>query len=172
MEKYRISDRLSVRSITPDDTDLIVLWRNKPRVVNNFLVHTEVTREAHMNWMRTRVATGEVRQFILEETTDGHTRPIGSVYIRDIDMDTLSAEYGIFIGEDDALGHGYGNDAVNWAVGYARNMGLKVFVLRVLSDNIPAIKSYEQAGFTQTKIHKDYMDGRDLVFMEIRFADN
>ena len=165
--EYTVDDKLSVRPITMDDTDLIVKWRNKPRIMNNFLVRKPITQEDHMRWMHERVETGLVRQFIIMEHADGAERPIGSVYIRDIDMDRCTAEYGIFIGEDDALGHGYGNTIVNWAVSYARDMGIRVFTLRVLTDNIPAVRSYEQAGFRPSGIEKDYIEHRDLMHMEI-----
>lgn len=163
---YTVNDKLSVRPITMDDTDLIVEWRNKPRVMNNFLIREPITREDHERWMRDKVGSGLVRQFIIIEHTAGGDRPIGSVYVRDIDMDARTAEYGIFIGEDEALGHGYGNDIVNWAVDYARDMGLRTFSLRVLSGNEPAIRSYTQAGFEQVSFEADYIDGRDLIHME------
>lgn len=165
--EYTVNDNLSVRPITMDDTDLIVEWRNKPRIMNNFLVRVPITHEDHVHWMRDRVEPGVVRQFIIMEHHDDAARPIGSVYIRDIDMEALTAEYGIFIGEDDALGHGYGNAIVNWAVAYARDMGLKTFTLRVLADNTPAVKSYLQAGFNPTMTEKDYIEHRDLMHMEI-----
>ncbi len=163
---YTVNDKLSVRPITMDDTDLIVEWRNKPRIMNNFLIREPITREDHERWMRDKVGSGLVRQFIITEHTAGGDRPIGSVYVRDIDMDARTAEYGIFIGEDEALGHGYGNDIVNWAVDYARELGLGTFSLRVLSGNEPAIRSYTQAGFEQVSIEADYIDGRDLIHME------
>lgn len=162
-----VNDKLSVRPITMDDTDLIVEWRNKPRIMNNFLIRKPITREDHERWMRERVGTGLVRQFIITEHTDGGDRPIGSVYVRDIDMEAGTAEYGIFIGEDEALGHGYGNDIVNWAVDYARDLGIRTFSLRVLSGNEPAIRSYIQAGFGQVSTEADYVDGRDLIHMEM-----
>ncbi len=165
--EYRVDDKLSVRPITMDDTDLIVMWRNKPRIMNNFLVREPITHEDHVHWMHEKVEAGLVRQFIILEHADGDERPIGSVYIRDIDMDERTAEYGIFIGEDDALGHGYGNDIVNWAVAYARDMGIRTFYLRVLTDNTPAVRSYEQAGFKPIRIEKDFIEHRDLMYMEI-----
>ena len=165
--EYQVNDNLKVRPITMDDTDLIVEWRNKPRVKHNFLVQQPFTYEGHVQWMREKVETGIVHQFIMEEITSEGSRPIGSVYIRDIDMEALTAEYGVFIGEDDALGKGYGNAVVEWAVDYARNMGLKKFTLRVLSDNTPALRSYMHAGFVPVFVEKDYIEHRDLTHMEL-----
>ena len=165
--EYIVNDNLKVRPITMDDTDLIVEWRNKPRVKRNFLIQKPFTYEGHVQWMHEKVETGIVHQFIMEEITSEGSRPIGSVYIRDIDMEALTAEYGVFIGEDDALGKGYGNAVVEWAVDYARNMGLKKFTLRVLSDNTPALRSYMHAGFVPVFVEKDYIEHRDLTHMEL-----
>ncbi len=165
--EYEVNDNLKVRPITLEDTDLIVEWRNKPRVMRNFLIQKPFTHDGHVRWMHEKVETGKVRQFIMEEINSDGSRPIGSVYIRDIDMEALTAEYGVFIGEDDALGKGYGNDVVEWAVRYAREMGLKKFRLRVLWDNAPAVSSYKHAGFKEVLLEKDYIGHRDLMHMEL-----
>ena len=165
MEKTRISENLYVRPITDDDTDMVVRWRNNPRVVNNFLHREPVTREDHTRWLRTKVDTGLVQQFVITRIEDD--RPIGCVYLRDIDRQTGQCEYGVFIGEDDCVGHGYGNEVCKWAVSHARDaLGLKKMILRVLEGNESAYKSYVNAGFTQRSVIPDYIDGRDLIMME------
>lgn len=166
--QYTISDRLRVRPITMDDTDIVVRWRNNPRVRDNFLYRGPFTREVHTNWMNTKVASGEVIQFIVEEVTGEASRPIGSVYFRDIKSNPKTAEYGIFIGEDDAAGQGFGNLIASWAVEYARDeMKLEELTLRALADNISAVKSYEQAGYVQYDKKEKFIDGRDLIFMKV-----
>ena len=163
--RFAINDKLYARPITDDDTDMVVGWRNNPRVVNNFLHREKVTREDHINWLRTKVDTGIVEQFVLIETAT--ERPVGCVYLRDIDREASECEYGVFIGEDDCVGLGYGNAVCEWAVGYARDvLGLKKMILRVLEGNESAYKSYVHAGFTQTEVIPDYIDGRDLIMME------
>lgn len=165
--EYLISDILKIRKITKDDTENIVKWRNNPRVCNNFIYRDTFTIEGHNKWMETKVASGEVEQFIIETVQDG---PVGSVYFRDIDKENKSAEYGIFIGDDDAVGKGYGSLVAKWAVAYARDeMHLSKMILRVFADNISARKSYEKAGFSEYKCEKAFMEGRDLIFMGIEF---
>jgi len=162
-QKYRINSILSVRPICMDDTDLIVSWRANPRVKNNFLYRGEITATEHTEWMNTKVFTGEVIQFIILE----NEKPIGSVYFRDINHEKRSAEYGIFIGEDDATGSGYGNLVAKWALSYAKEeMKLDVVYLRVLADNEAALKSYINAGFKEVECTKDYFPDRDLIYMK------
>ncbi len=162
-------DKICLRQIEMDDTDNIVKWRNNPRVRNNFIYRETFTKEGHEAWMRTKVSTGEVVQLIICEKDTG--RPVGSVYLRDVNRDEKSAEYGIFIGEDDSLSKGYGNEAAKLMCKYAATeLGLKRLILRVFCDNEPARKSYEQAGF---KKYRDLpgvecSDGeiRDMILME------
>ena len=103
-----VGKKLILRPITLDDTDLIVKWRNNPSVVQNFIFREKFTRQMHENWMHNKVETGQVIQYIVEEKKNN--RPIGSVYFRDVNENYNSAEFGIFIGEDDARGKGYGKE--------------------------------------------------------------
>lgn len=165
-----------LRPITLEDTDNIVRWRNQDRVRRNFIYQKPFTREGHEKWMQTRVASGDVVQFILCETVGD--RPVGSVYFRDIDRENRRAEYGIFIGEEDAAGRGYGTLAAAGAVEYAgRVLGLHKLMLRVFADNTAAVRSYEKAGFVREAWLKDEIrcgDGswRDMYLMAVLFPEN
>lgn len=135
-----------LQPITIDDTDNIVRWRNKESVRQYFIYQEEFTREGHLKWMETKVQTGEVAQFmIVEKATD---RAVGSVFLRDIDRAHRKAEYGIFIGEDDARGKGYGSMAAELMLDYAfHELKLHRVYLRAFADNERAIASYQKAGF-------------------------
>ncbi len=145
----KVGEKVSLRMITEDDTPLVVKWRNNERVRNNFVFREHFTEELHYNWLRTKVFTGEVVQMIICENVNDY-RPVGSVYFRYEDMGKTEAEYGIFIGEDDAIGKGYGNETAVLAVEYAREeLKIKRLMLRAFTSNEAAIKSYEHAGFVR-----------------------
>ena len=97
-------------------------------------------------------------------------RPVGSVYFRDVDPVNHSAEYGIFIGEEDARGQGFGSETARLFTefGFAR-LGLHRISLRLLEENLPARRSYEHAGFREEGTFRDMvlLDGRyrNVVFM-------
>lgn len=163
-----MQDTIYLRPMTVEDTDRIVAWRNKDFVQANFIYQEPFTREGHLSWIRNQVEKGHVVQFIIC-LTDG--REIGSVYFRDIDRDAGTAEYGIFIGEEDALGRGYGTAAAKAALGYAfTKLHLQKVFLRFLTDNIAARKSYEHAGFVMTDRKETVITKqgrRGVCFMEI-----
>lgn len=152
------------------DTDDIVKWRNNPEVRKNFIYREPFTVEGHNHWIDTVIIPGKAVQFIIvEEASD---RPIGSVYLRDIDKKNRKAEYGIFIGEDSARGHGYGTAACRLLCDYAfRELSLHKLYLRVFSDNVAAQKSYKKAGFQEEAYAHDtvFIDGeyRDMIFMAL-----
>ena len=161
-------ENVILRPITFEDTPLIVKWRNTESVRKNFIFREPFTEEMHNNWMRTKVASGEVVQYIITDKSSGV--PVGSVYYRDIDMKNRSAEYGIFIGEETARGKGLGSETAALFTDFGFNkLGLHRISLRLLAGNVQAEKSYENAGFTREGVFRDmvYLDGeyRDVIFM-------
>lgn len=162
--------RIYLRLMTREDTDNIIKWRNRDEVRSQFIYQKLFTKESHEKWIETMVETGKVVQMIIV-LCDGD-RPIGSVYVRDIDMEHKKAEYGVFIGETDCLGKGYGTEAAELMREYAfQFLGLHKLMLRVYADNERAIKSYEKAGFVKEAYLKDdvFVQGkyRDIVLMAV-----
>lgn len=158
-----------LRLMNEGDTDNIVKWRNSDFVRRNFIYQKPFTREGHENWVRTMIDTGKVIQFIICTKDE---RPIGSVYLRDIDRIHHKAEYGIFIGERDALKKGYGTQAAKLIITYAfEKLKLHKLMLRVLAENEQAKRSYEKAGFIQEAYLKDevFLEGqyKDVIYMAV-----
>ena len=162
MKDIEIKSRVDLVPISEEDTDLIVKWRNSPSVQNNFIFREPFTKEMHEGWLKNKVATGKVIQFMIVERESG--RKIGSTYLRDIDKLYKSAEYGIFIGEDDVRGKGFGTEAAVKIVQYGFNrLHLHRIFLRVFEKNLQAINSYLHAGFLIEGV------ARDMVFLEGEF---
>lgn len=164
------AESIYLRLMTEADTDLIVAWRNEDFVRENFIYQKPFTREGHLNWIRTQIEPGHVVQFMICRNEDDV--PVGSVYFRDIDREHKKAEYGIFIGEKEALGIGIGTQAAELALWYAfEELGLHKVMLRVLATNPRAKRSYEKAGFVEEGRFCDdvYLNGQfqDVIFMGI-----
>lgn len=169
MENYVDTEAgIFLRPMTEDDTDSIIGWRNREDVRENFIYREPFTREGHENWIRTMIDTGRAVQLMICELGSG--RPLGSVYIRDIDRGHNKAEYGIFIGVPEARGRGLGTAAARLMLRYCfEEEGLHRIYLRALAENRRAVRSYEKAGFVQEGCLREdvYIDGKyhDIVWM-------
>lgn len=161
--------KILLRPMTEKDTENIVRWRNEAFVRENFIYQKPFTVEGHKHWAETMVNTGRAVQFIICTKEE---KPVGSVYLRDIDRTHNKAEYGIFIGEEEALSKGYGSEAAELMIRYAfEELHLHKLYLRVLAGNERAKKSYEHAGFVQEGYFRDdvLLPGgyQDVIFMGI-----
>lgn len=166
-----IGEKVVLKPITKEHTPLIVKWRNTDSVRNNFIYRETFTEEGHNHWMDTRVASGEVVQFIIYDKSAD--KPVGSVYFRDVDKRKKEAEYGIFIGEESARGKGLGTETAKLMCDFGfHKMGLEKIILRVFAFNKQAIKSYENAGFKQyAYLEKEVLIGDkyyDIIMMELK----
>lgn len=180
------AEKVYLRPMTPQDTDRVVNWRNQDFVRKNFIYQKPFTREGHEAWLKEQVEPGHVAQFIIcvegagscldkDNTQAGAEevcREIGSVYLRDIDREKGEAEYGVFIGEENALGQGYGTQAAKLMLNYGfGTLGLKKIFLRLLEDNAKALRSYEKAGFQMINGRRETValeqGVREVLFMEI-----
>ena len=161
---------VSLRPICERDTDNIISWRNNPDVLRNFIIQTPLTEEMHRSWLETRVKTGEVAQFIIHANDE--SMDIGTVFLRDIDLNHKKAEFGIFIGACGKRGKGYGTKAAKLILDYAfYTLKLNRVMLRVFEENAAAIKSYERVGFKKEGIFREdvMIDGKgvNVLYMSI-----
>ena len=170
MKSYKIvGDRVYIRSITYDDTENIVTWRNQKNVRSYFIYRKLFTGEIHNEWMRKFVDKDEVAQFIICRNRDN--KPIGSTYLRDIDYDNLCAEYGVFIGDESERGHGIGKEALKLTLQFAhKELGLRRIISRAIATNEASIQSFLHSGFriTEELSGVECTDGEivDVVMME------
>lgn len=158
------SEKIYLRPITETDTEMVLRWRNSDMVKQRFIYRKDISPIEHQEWLDTKVKTGKVAQFIIYIRESDV--PIGSVYLQNINFVHKNAEYGIFIGETEALGHGFGTEAAKLVIRYAfEQLGLHKLYLRVISDNERAIRSYERAGFAVECVM------RDEIFVDGGFCD-
>jgi len=165
-----MGNRTYIREMTSDDTDLIVNWRNQENVSKYFFFREKFTREMHENWIKSKIETGKVVQFVV--CLIENDMPIGSTYLRDIDKEDGTAEYGVFIGEESARGRGIGKEILGLTLEYAwKELGLNRIRARAISTNEASIQSFLHSGFKKDELIKSVVcsDGStvDMVMMSI-----
>lgn len=159
-------EQIYLRPITAEDTAQVVAWRNKAAVTQNFIYRKPVNEQEHLSWLENKVFKGLVHQFIICRKADG--RMLGSIYLQNFEEEHRKAEWGIFIGEEQAYGHGIGTEAAKLVLNYAfEQLGLHKVVSRVLAYNKASIRMNEKAGYRQEAFLRDelFLDGRyeDLI---------
>ena len=163
-------ERVYIRPITEEDTDLIIAWRNSDAVRPYFIYQKPFTREGHREWLETMIRTRRAYQFIV--CTIEEDKPIGCTYLRDYDRENNKIEYGVFLGSDDVKGKGIGTEILRLTLRFAFDKlhVHKVFA-RAFADNRASIGSFLKGGFAKEAYLKDevYVNGqyRDIVLLGI-----
>ena len=155
--KIRIDGtRIYLTAIGEQDTDRVIAWRNKPFVRKWFLYREEFTREGHRKWLENVVGQGRAEQFIIWVREEQH--PIGSVYLRDIDREAKKAEFGIFIGEEEWLGRGIGEEAAKLILDYGfEELGLHRIEANVMPHNQASLGVLKKCGFCEEGLARKYL---------------
>jgi diamine N-acetyltransferase len=104
------------------------------------------TMEQEVRWYESQPAT-EVRFTVYERAT---WRPIGTSALHGIDLRNRTAGFGIFIGEPEARGKGYGTEVTRLTLDYAFTaLGLHSVMLTVAEFNLAGQRAYARAGFRE-----------------------
>ena len=97
-------------------------------------------------WFESISSQADRYKFAIETIDDNHF--IGGCSINDVDWKNSVATVGIFIGNKDYWGNGYGSDAMNILISFIFNqMNINKIRLICYSFNKRAIKSFEKCGF-------------------------
>ena len=97
---------------------------------------------------------------------------VGHISLHDIDHFHLHAYIGIFIGDGEHRGKGYGAEAIRLVLDYGfKTMNLHSILLSVNADNAAAIACYKKAGFRESGRRREYKfkGGKyiDIIYMDI-----
>lgn len=162
--------QIYLRPITVEDTDTVIGWRNSDRVMQNFIYRKPLTRDEHLGWMENKVAKGLVLQFVICDLQTN--KPLGSVYLQNIEEAHRKAEWGLFLGEEEAFGRGIGTESGALFLDYMfKTYHFHKIISRVLAHNKGCIRMCEKLGCTKEAYLKDelILDGKyeDLVWFGI-----
>ncbi|HPF29421.1 MAG TPA: GNAT family N-acetyltransferase [Lachnospiraceae bacterium] len=165
-----VGEKICLRRMTVEDTQQIIQWRNSEEVMEQFLFREPLTVKMHLSWIENKVKTGLVEQFIVCVKETG--REIGSTYLRDIDRKEKTAEYGMFIGETEEKGKGYGREMEDLTTRYALDsLGMEKVMIRMLESNIASYKAAIANGYRVIPEKEETMvlDGhpQKVIFMEV-----
>jgi RimJ/RimL family protein N-acetyltransferase len=155
-----LGKRIGLRPTQLSDAEKSAQWLNDPLIKKFIDITKTVTTESRRTFLEQKLQNKNEKNFSLILRNSGDY--IGNIYLYNIDWEEKQAEIGIFIGEKDFLGKGYGTDAIELIKKYAfGDLKLSSLNLSTYTENIGAIKCYQKAGFKQTQ-KKD-----NLLFFEL-----
>lgn len=166
--KKLVGQHLYLSPMNPDDAETYVKWFNDPAVTDPLGASCRVTGlEGERQWLQSN--SGEYQFAIVSLQND---RLIGNCGIQNIDHIRQTGEVGIFIGDEENRGKGYGPEVLGLLLDYGFDtLNLHNIFLRVFSFNERAIACYKKAGFQEIGRRREayYLRGRyfDEIFMDI-----
>jgi RimJ/RimL family protein N-acetyltransferase len=124
----------------------VVAWRNDPGIARWFVTQARFSVEGHREWLEARRNSASDFNWFIESSGG---EPLGTVAIYAVDPAARSAEFGrLLIGDPKQRRLGFARDATDLAIALAGKAGLLSLTLEVKSDNVAAIRLYEQTGFS------------------------
>lgn len=151
--------QVTIRPLQLADADTSVQWRNIPDiwVHTTFKATREITIDDERSWVQKVTNDPTSRRFAI--IADGTY--VGNIYLTDIQ--DLTAEYHIFIGDRAYWGKGVARKASVEILNHAKNvLKLHRILLNVKEDNTAAFHLYSSLGFKKT----GKLDG-EFVQMEL-----
>ena len=143
---YYEGDRIYFRPLEPEDMPLLERWINDPRTWATLGFRLPINSVREREWIDSYAKDPQHVVFGIA-VRDGD-RLIGTCGLHGMQLPDRKATFGLFIGELDARGNGYGSEAVKLAVRYAFDaLNLNRVQLDVFAHNTAGIRAYEKAGF-------------------------
>ena len=152
-----------------NDTEIYTKWLNDEAVAANIGQYRKVVSlVTEQKYLENAAAGGQNYAIVL---LDGD-KLIGNISLFDESAIDRTATLGLFIGDGENRGKGYGAEAIRLLLDYGFNtLNLVNVMLTVHSDNPRAIACYKKAGFLEIGRRRNavYAAGRtvDLIYMDI-----
>jgi RimJ/RimL family protein N-acetyltransferase len=137
-----------LREYRKEDIPMRLSYINDPELQKYLICDTPYPMTLHEEekWFESISALGNTYKFAIETLEE--TKFIGGCSINDVDWKNSVATVGIFIGNKDYWGKGYGTDAIITLDSFIfTQMNINKVRLTCYSFNDRAIKSYEKCGF-------------------------
>ena len=167
--KKIIGVNIYLSPINMDDLELYTKWMNDIEVVGHLgNYHRMFSLSTEKTALEGLTKEGQNYAIVLN---DGDVL-IGGVSFNEVNHVYRTATVGIFIGEAENRGRGFGTEAMHLIVEYGfKTLNLHNIMLTVHSDNTRAIASYKKVGFTEfgRRHEARFIDGRylDTIYMEV-----
>jgi UDP-4-amino-4,6-dideoxy-N-acetyl-beta-L-altrosamine N-acetyltransferase len=146
------SKKIELASLREEDIAMIAQWRNQPHVRQNLIDQSIISLEQQKKWFSSIDKTKEIYWIIVCDGT-----PIGLAYCKGINLEELSFESNIFIGEELALGSTIPVEAALLISTIFFNLlGFQKAYSKVMKNNFAAESLDRRLGYQKIEVFGDY----------------
>jgi UDP-4-amino-4,6-dideoxy-N-acetyl-beta-L-altrosamine N-acetyltransferase len=140
---------VALRSLTREDADMVLRWRNSPDVAGFSLSDRLIAPDEHAAFIERVLDEDDSRYWIIEVAG----RPVGLVNVEDIDDEAGTCEWGFYVAEPTERGQGIGTRALDQALRWAFEVrGVREVRAVVLVTNLPGLAVHRRLGFAEEGI--------------------
>jgi RimJ/RimL family protein N-acetyltransferase len=162
-------ERIYLSPVDVNDAEIYARWFNDIAVSGNLGNYTKTISLSNEEKFLQKMAEGGQDFAIVRREGD---KLLGNISLMDINHLSRRATLGLFIGEAENRGQGYGGEAIRLILDYGfRHLNLHNIDLSVHGDNAAAIRCYEKVGFRECGRRREskFKNGRyiDVVNMDI-----
>jgi RimJ/RimL family protein N-acetyltransferase len=139
---------ITLRALSKNDIDKTLVWHNQEDIRELYLGHPfPINREMEELWYN-KILTSNYPTTVFGIETCDKKELIGLSFLKDINIINRSAEFAIYIGDRNQRTKGFSKEATleTLRFGFER-LGLNRIYLKVLVENIVAVKLYQKLGF-------------------------
>lgn len=155
--------QVQLRPATPDDADLLLRWRNDPRIRKSYLNPEPVSADKHQAWLAAKLASPSCLLFIAQDTTG---TPVGQIRLERSGNET---QISLNVAPELA-GFGFGEAMTRLACEeHLRQGGRGAFAALVRAENVGSLRMFAKVGFVRTGLWAD--SHGEVVRLEILPTD-
>lgn len=141
-------NRITLRALTQEDLPLTLAWHNQQDIVDAYSGHPfPVNVEMEQKWYE-KILTSNFPITVFGIESIENQNLIGITVLKEINLINSSAEFAIYIGDQNYRGKGFAEEATLKTMQFGfYKLGLNRIYLKVLEENHAAIKLYQKVGF-------------------------
>ncbi|MBL1435356.1 MAG: UDP-4-amino-4,6-dideoxy-N-acetyl-beta-L-altrosamine N-acetyltransferase [Rhodobacteraceae bacterium] len=140
-----------LRPMANQDLEMVLEWRNAPKVRENMYTQQVISLNEHQNWWA-RVKDSDNAKYLIFEV-DGV--PTGFVSFTSVDLDHKTAEWAFFASSTAVRGTGSKMELLALDFAFS-NLGLNKLNCEVLAFNTGVISLHKKFGFLEEGVFRDH----------------
>tara|TARA_R110001583_G_scaffold158335_2_gene310307 strand:- start:137 stop:661 length:525 start_codon:yes stop_codon:yes gene_type:complete len=151
-----VGTKIKLTKVEKENIEQLRKWRNNPELRKYFREYRLINKENQQKWYESTVLNDST-SYNFEIRDEISNKLIGHCGLHYVNWISRTAEFGIYIGDNDYRNGGYGSDALRTLIKYGfEDLNLNKIWCEVY-DNNKALEMYKHIGFVyEGKLRQNY----------------